>query len=243
MQQYQLIVDKIRQETDSVILFHSAGGKDSIVLCDILAKSFKKVVCCYMYMVKDLEHLNRQIKWTLKKYPNVTFIQMPHFAKSCYEKYGDLKLQKNEKQRILNLENCIELARKATGIEWVCLGFKATDGLNRRVMLKTYEDGAIFRGGHKFFPLASYTNKWCLKYIEENNLIKPIDYGMARGVSSEFVPNNTGCLLWVREHYPKDYEKTVKEYPVVERYIYEYERYTAINKEKGSQVANQPESV
>ena len=123
----------------------------------------------------------------------------------------DLRKEKNEKQRILNLENCIELARKATGIEWVCLGFKATDGLNRRVMLKTYEDGAIFRGGHKFFPLASYTNKWCLKYIEENNLIKPIDYGMSRGVSSEFVPNNTGCLLWVREHYPKDYEKTVKE--------------------------------
>lgn len=238
VEKYQTIIDKIKAETDTVLLFHSGAGKDSIVLCDILSRNFKRIVCCYMYMVKDLTHITSKINWALRKYNNIEFIQMPHFAQSFYRKYGDLKLEKNEAQKQLNLEDCIELARQKTGIEWVCLGFKKSDGLNRRVMLNTYEDSGIYRKGHKFFPLSEYNNKWCLRYIDKQKLIKPTDYDIKRGQSSDFVPTNIGCLLWCKEHYPADYKKILTEYPIAERYIFEYERFTKSSQADSQAVAN-----
>jgi DNA-binding transcriptional LysR family regulator len=67
------ITDEIAKRTDEVILFHSASGKDSIALLDICAPRFKRVVCVFMYVVKNMEHINRYINYARKKYPNVEF--------------------------------------------------------------------------------------------------------------------------------------------------------------------------
>ena len=71
---YTKIIHNVREKTDTVILFHSGTGKDSIMLLDLCSKSFKKVICVFMYIVKDLDYENRYINWALKKYTNVEFI-------------------------------------------------------------------------------------------------------------------------------------------------------------------------
>lgn len=53
------IIDDVSKETDSILLFHSLSGKDSIVLLDLCYKKFKRVVVVFMYIVKDLEHIMR----------------------------------------------------------------------------------------------------------------------------------------------------------------------------------------
>jgi sulfate adenylyltransferase subunit 2 len=55
------IIKTIAERTDRVILFHSASGKDSIALLDLISPYFKEIVCVYMYVVKDLSHINRYI--------------------------------------------------------------------------------------------------------------------------------------------------------------------------------------
>lgn len=64
---YTKIIHNVREKTDTVILFHSGTGKDSIMLLDLCSKSFKKVICVFMYIVKDLDYENRYINWALKK--------------------------------------------------------------------------------------------------------------------------------------------------------------------------------
>lgn len=224
MEKYEEIINVIRDKTDEVILFHSATGKDSIVLLDMLAKRFNRVVCAFMYLVKDLEHQQYYINYACKKYHNVSFIKIPHFTLGNYIKYGHLGHWCNPKQKQFNIEDCLTLIREKTGIEWVCIGFKKSDGLNRRLMLMQYEMEGIYEKGHKFFPLASYTNKWCLKYIKENDLIPNLDYGIPKGASCEFVPGNLGCLLWLKENYPDDLAKVYRDFPMAERLVFEYER-------------------
>lgn len=51
------IIKQVSELTDRVILFHSASGKDSIALLDLIHPYFKEIVCVYMYVVKDLQHI------------------------------------------------------------------------------------------------------------------------------------------------------------------------------------------
>ena len=55
------VIEFLKTQTDSVVLFYS-GGKDSIVLIDILAKHFK-VNLAFMYFVPGLEHIEKYITW------------------------------------------------------------------------------------------------------------------------------------------------------------------------------------
>lgn len=47
------IIKNVALKADRVILFHSASGKDSITLLDLISPYFKDIVCVYMYVVKD----------------------------------------------------------------------------------------------------------------------------------------------------------------------------------------------
>ena len=73
------IIKNVALKADRVILFHSASGKDSITLLDLISPYFKDIVCVYMYVVKDLSHINRYINYACNKYHNVKFVQIPHF--------------------------------------------------------------------------------------------------------------------------------------------------------------------
>ena len=79
----QKAIEAIRMvaaETDRAILFHSASGKDSIALLDLMVPHFREIVCVYMYLVKDLSHINRYLNYAVSKYPNARFVQVPHYG-------------------------------------------------------------------------------------------------------------------------------------------------------------------
>ena len=141
------IIEDVARETDSVILFHSLSGKDSIVLLDLLYPKFKRVLCVYMYVVKDLEHINQYYMWAKRRYPNIEFVQVPHYAYFNYVKYGFMGIARNPKQREYSLSQIADKVRERSGIEWVCCGFKQSDSLNRRLMLRSQR--RPFRGRRK----------------------------------------------------------------------------------------------
>ena len=210
----------VRNQADRAMLFHSGSGKDSIALLDMMSTCFKEVICVYMYVVKDLAHINRYFVWIKSKYKNVRIIQVPHFAVSTYIRVGYLGCEKNEKQKIYNLSQITELVRKETCVEWVFYGFKKNDSLNRRLMLQTYENEAINVASKKCYPLSKYKNGDILKYIENNNLIKPECYG--KGQSSGTDVSDINYLLFLKEKHPDDLKKVIREYPMTERILFEY---------------------
>lgn len=218
------IIDDIAKETDSIILFHSLSGKDSIALLDLLYPKFKRIFCVFMYIVKDLEHINQYYMYAKTKYPNIEFAQVPHYAYFNYVKYGFMGIKANFKQREWSLSQITDKVRERTGIEWVCCGFKQSDSLNRRLMLRSYTDGkmAISWKTKKFYPLSTYKNRDIMEYIFKNNLKMPETYGGV-GQSSGTDITAPEYLLYLRNNYPNDLRKIYDIFPATRTILPRYE--------------------
>lgn len=223
------IIKYAREQTDEIILFHSANGKDSIVLLDLLTKYFKRVLPVYMWIVPNLDFANKYIAWSQRKY-GVKFIQTPHFAVYSYIKTGFMGMKQNKNQRMYTLSDIDKYVKEKTGIEWSCYGMKQNDSLHRRLMLRTYEKEGICLQTKKIYPLSHWSNKDCLNYIEGHDLIKNELIG--RSQSTGMSVNNLAYLLFCREHYPNDYQKTIELYPLAESIVKQYDENVAYqNKE------------
>lgn len=211
-------IDRICGKADSVILFCSFG-KDSLVLLDLIYPRFRRVVCVFMYFVKNLEHIDRWIKWAQAKYPDAEFVQVPHWNLSYILRSG-MYCVPNPKVRLIKLADVIESMRLKYDAHYVFLGMKKADGMNRRLMLNTYEQDGYEHNG-LVYPLADWTQKDILAYMKHNGLPPPVRYSLK---ASSGVGFNEDCLIWMREHYPQDLEKIYKVFPMAERVLYEYDR-------------------
>lgn len=224
MREANAVIGKVAIETDRAILFHSATGKDSIALLDLMSPHFKEIVCVFMYSVKGLEHIGRYVQWAQRKYTNARFVQIPHYSLFSYIKTGFMGCDKNENQRKYNLQQLTDMVREKTGITWAFFGFKQSDSLNRRLMLRTYEDEAICRKTSKCYPLSHYKNADILHYIEDKGLITPETYG-GNYQSSGCDITDIHYLTYLQDHYPNDYQRVVEQFPMVERIIFEHQRH------------------
>lgn len=209
------IIDDVSKETDSILLFHSLSGKDSIVLLDLCYKKFKRVIVVFMYLVKDLEHIMRYYNYAKAKYPNIEFVQVPHYALFNYIKTGYMGIKQNTKQRQWTLADITDKLREKLGVEWACYGFKQSDSLNRRLMLRSYTDGkeAINWKTKKFYPLSTYKNKEIMDFILDHRLKNPEVCGtnkQSSGVDIEDVEYQK----YLKELFPEDLEKIYKVFPM-----------------------------
>nr|DAQ96860.1 MAG TPA: phosphoadenosine-phosphosulfate reductase [Caudoviricetes sp.] len=221
----QQVIEQIAQKTNKVILFHSMSGKDSIALLHLLYPHFDQITCVFMYVVKDLEHITKYMHYINKKYPKARIIQIPHFALFSYIKTGHLGHRQNEKQRLYNLSDLTDNIREKTNIQWAVFGFKQSDSMNRRVMLRTYQDEAINEKNKKVYPLSTYKNNDIIEYIKAEKLITPEKYGNSQSSGTDI--NDLNYLLFLRNNYPNDLKKVINEFPLVERKLYEYDYETA----------------
>jgi hypothetical protein len=214
------IIKRIASETDRAILFNSASGKDSIALLDMMSPHFREVVCVYMYIVKDLEHINRYFRYYRNKYPNTTLVQVPHFVLPSYYNVGYLGCEKKQvrQQTMISLTDKV---RERYGVEWAFFGFKQSDSLNRRIMLRAYDQEAINRDTRKCYPLSTYKNKDVLAYIEKRNLMRPEKYG--KGQSAGVNLTDPYYLSWLRANFPQDLQRIYAAFPEAERYLFEFD--------------------
>lgn len=216
-------IQEVAMLTDKAMLFHSATGKDSIALLDLMHPHFKEIVCVFMYTVKGLEHIARYIQWAQRRYPKARFVQIPHYSTFSYIKVGFFGCKKNEKQRLYTLKQLTDIVRERIGIDWACYGFKQSDSLNRRLMLRTYRDEAINDHTHKFYPLSTYKNADILEYINHNDLIRPEAYGGELQSSGSDI-TYIHYLLYLEQNFPKDLQRIYAVYPMAERLLFEYKR-------------------
>ena len=213
-------IKKVASQSESLILFHSGAGKDSIALLDLCYPHFKQITCVYMYIVKDLVHIEKYKQWAINKYPGVKFIEYPHYALSSYIKTGHMGIKKDPKQKYFTLADINDRARMATGVEWTIMGFKQSDSMNRRLMLRTYDDNIILHKTKKAYPLSEWKNKDVLKYIQMKRLITPIAYGTAQ--SQGTAVENKDFVLWCYKNYPQDYQRIIKTFPEAEVIVFEH---------------------
>ena len=209
------IIDDVSKETDSILLFHSLSGKDSIVLLDLCYKKFKRVIVVFMYLVKDLEHIMRYYNYAKAKYPNIEFVQVPHYALFNYIKTGYMGIKQNTKQRQWTLSDITDKLREKIGVEWACYGFKQSDSLNRRLMLRSYTDGkeAINWKTKKCYPLSTYKNKEIMDFILDHRLKNPEVCGTNKQSSGVDI-EDVAYQKYLKELFPEDLEKIYKVFPM-----------------------------
>lgn len=215
------VIKKVAKESNKVILFHSMSGKDSIALLDLMHSYFDEIICVYMYVVRDLSHINRYMNYINRKYPKARVFQVPHFSLSSYLKFGYLGCDKNENQKIHTFKSITDFIRDKTGAEWAAYGFKQSDSLNRRLMLRGYEDQSISLKTKKVYPLSEYKNEDVLNYIDQNRLIQPERYSNEQSSGTSI--DDIHYLLYLRERFPNDLKKIFKQFPLSERKLFEYD--------------------
>jgi 3'-phosphoadenosine 5'-phosphosulfate sulfotransferase (PAPS reductase)/FAD synthetase len=216
------ILQKVRQETDSLILFTSLTGKDSILLTYYAAQIFTRVVCVYMYIVKDLRHVLKYQAYFENRFEHVHYIHVPHYVLASHIKVGFLGMSQDKKQKNYSLAQLNTMVCEKVKIDWTCFGMKQNDSMNRRLQLRGYEDNAICRKSKKVYPLSELTNKQVLGLIDINHLPKPIKYNNRPSQGQDI--DDIKYLLWLQNYYPADLLKTFEVYPGTRELIYRYEQ-------------------
>ena len=215
LQEAHNVICRVAEKQSSCIVMCSLG-KDSLVTLDLVYPRFERVVCVFMYFVKDLDHINGWIRWVKKKYPKVEFMQVPHWNLT-YILRGGLYCVPNPKVKLWNLSKTIEALRLKTNCYYVFLGMKKADGMNRNLMLKGYEANGYENKG-LVYPLASWTQKDVLAYMKHKRLPQSVRYSSKAGGGVGF---SKETFTWLEKHYPQDLEKIYKVFPMSERILFE----------------------
>lgn len=218
MEQTYRTINAVREQSDSVIVFCSLG-KDSLVTLDLVYPQFKRVVCVFMYFVPGLEHIERWVNWAKARYPKMEFMQIPHWNLSFILR-GGLYCVPNPKIKLIKLADVVKAVRLKTGIDYVFLGMKKADSMNRRLMLKGYE-AQEYINNMQAYPLADWTQKDVLAYMKMKGIPEPIRYSLKASSGTGF---NLDCFLWLRDNYPQDLQRIYKTFPMSERILWEYEQ-------------------
>jgi len=211
----QKSIERIREKTDTAILFCSFG-KDSLVLLDLLASKFNKVICVFMYFIQGLEHIEKYIRWAEAKYPNIEIDRIPHWNLTYILRNG-MFCVRNPKVKLLKLTDVDKAIRMKYGVNYVFYGMKKADGMNRRLMLNTY---VSCENKGMVYPLADWKQKDILAYIKFHKIPEPVRYSKN---ASGGVGFNLECFLYLREYYPQDLQKILKVFPMSEKILVDYD--------------------
>ncbi len=216
LEQVNQYIDLIREKSSEAILFCSFG-KDSLVLLDLIYPKFDRIVCVFMYFVPGLEHIERWVKWTKAKYPKIELAQVPHWNLTYILRSG-MYCVPNPKVKLLKLADVVESMRLKSNIDYVFLGMKKADGMNRRLMLNGYKANGYENNG-LCYPLADWTQKEILAYMKLKGLPEAVRYSKN---ASGGVGFNLECFLWLEKNFPEDLDKIYRVFPMSRRILFEY---------------------
>lgn len=220
-QHTKTIINHIRKKSDVVICMYS-GGKDSIVLLDLLAKSFTHVHACFMYLVKDLEHQQPLLRWA-EHFPNVTLHQYPHWMLSHYLKNGHMTFHKgNDDIQIIKAVHVEDAIKRKTGVEWLASGERRADSLKRYMFLGMMKFDSIAEGRKHIYPLSHWKKGQVEHYIKLKRLITPCTYNPK--ANSNGVDLDLDTLLYLKQNYPADLTKIFRIFPFAEKILFEHEQ-------------------
>ncbi len=219
------VIKKVANRTDKVILFHSITGKDSICVLNLIAPYFKEIICIYMYVVPNMNYIEKYKSYIKAKYPNVIkIIDTPHYCTISWIRTGFMGIKKNADIKKFNLHSIVDCIRAANpGFEWCCFGMKQGDSIQRKWMLrrKEFEYTIIQQKTKKFYPLSSWSDKDVIAYIEQKRLIKPVKYNKDRSQGDEIY--SIDYLLWIQKNSPNDLQKIFIQYLATRIKLYENE--------------------
>lgn len=201
--------------TDSVIVGFS-GGKDSAVTLDLCFRYFKNVRVYFMYLVRGLEFQEATLRYYEKRY-DTEILRLPHFMLSEFLKYGTYRIP-DFNVPVVNTKETYDYIRKQTGIYWIAAGERIADSIVRRAMIK--HSGSIDTKRGRIYPLANWNKKQVLDYVAWRKLPLSLENKV---LGFSFRDLSGESMAQIKAHFPNDYEKIRRDFPLVEASIIQYQ--------------------
>lgn len=214
------IIRHVAAHTDSVVLFYS-GGKDSIVILDMIVPFFKKIFCVHKYTVPQMGWFEPYREWC-RHYGNTEYIEVPDLVWYGMKKYGIYCPPNNDIKMPKNHAEVEETIKAKLGCKYAFNGMKGVDGFMKRMRLKLWERNYYISTKFNAYPLAKWTNPEVRKYLQVKNLIKPFHFSNAKDAElSQGFGLTADVLMIMRNKYPSDYKKILQEFPYAELVFYQ----------------------
>lgn len=214
-----------------------SNGKDSICAWLVLRRYFKRIIPYYMYPIPDIEFIEKGLKY-YEEFFETPILRYPH--SSLYRMINNLMFQAPERCHVIEqfglpefeYDELNDIVREEMGLGenvYCATGVRARDSLVRWTAVKKY--GPLNATKRTFFPVFDYTKAMLMNELHEAKIKLPVDYRMFGrswdGMDFRFTKE-------IKDHYPKDYEKILSWFPLIEldlkRMEYRQEYYDEINK-------------
>lgn len=196
---------------EDAVLVAFSGGKDSLICLDLCRRTFKRVVCFYMYVVPGLECIEAQMQVARERW-KVDIVYLPHWLLfRCLKAgtYCDESVWKDTMQDV-TLKDVYSWARQVTGIKTICTGAKNSDSLWRRRHFH-----AVRNWEAMLYPLKEWNKHHVLEYLKVNHIPVPD----SEGTNATGIDLSTPSVLWLHDKHPADYQRLIKWFPYAEAIV------------------------
>jgi len=215
------IIDEAQKLNKELVVSYS-GGKDSLVMLDLVAKRLNDFKIAIFYHYPDCYFTNKAIEYVKNKY-NLPMIKLPHPC--LYDRLRNQILCTPKQVVHLSQFNIPKYTFKDL-IEIILghdnfyffVGMKKSDSYNRRLILTKY--GAFQHKKHNIYPLADFTKNLILAYMQLKKIELPCDY---KYFHSSFDGFWGEYLIPIKFHLPEEWQKIKNLFPLVDMEVKRYE--------------------
>lgn len=212
VQQTLAELERLAKIRGSVLVAYS-GGKDSLAVLDLCAKTFPTVRAFFKYTVPGLEYCERQMRWAKDRYgiepiqfPTISTVQALRDGLWCDSKgvWDDLPKQD------VPLKVSFAYAMQATGCQLMATGMKDSDGLRRRQFFANIRDGKDPFWNSVVHPIKAWTKTDVLGYLKANKIAVP---DCEAGAVTSGVGLDHGSLCWLHDRHHDDFKRLLRWFP------------------------------
>lgn len=207
-------------KVNSEVLVAFSGGKDSLVVLDLACKIFPTVVAYYQYMLPESDYEADRMALAKERYKNCSFISIPSWVLFEYLRTGvfcDEGMSKDGWPEY-KAKDVTRIVQEATGIKLVLTGMRKTDNFTRRVSLD--KDG---EKRNVYHPVKDWNKHEILAYLVSAGIPVP-QIKSALGNSFD-ITCHSSSVLWLKENFPRDFEKMRRLFPYIEAVLWRKELY------------------
>lgn len=215
------LISEVRLRDGAKTILSFSTGKDSIGAWLAIRDHFEEVVPYYLYLVPGLEFVEESLAYYEGLFGR-KIIRLPHpslyrlLNNFVYQPPGRIPVIRAAKLPMFDYGLIRKTVAGMAGLADDVLaasGVRAADSPMRRVSFMTH--GSISAG--QYYPVWDWRKDRLLSEIEQAGIKLPIDY---RLFGRTFDGIDLRFMLPIKKHLPKDYERVIEWFPLVDMAVW-----------------------